>query len=1268
MGGEAMSQDVLGELLVNVALDGTSFQKGVQGINQQLKLVQSDFRAAGSKIAGFGKSTKDLETKIGTLTKQIGLQNQKVGLYRDQIDKTVTRISKYKAEQEQLKSQISDTKKVLEESTLANGKEAESTKLLESQVKELESAYQKKDNAIQTSTKSLKGYQIKMNNTVGDIKNLQSELTSANKAFVTQTSKANILAGNLNKLGEQYQTIGEKMQSVGENLSLGITAPVVAGLGVAVKSAIEFDKEMQTMRALLDDGSVSASELNQQVGTLGDKSREWAAKYGVSISSVNEGMTELIKRGYSYNQVIGAMPSILDAARASGDDFNTVMHTASSVVEQFGLKANDTKTTLKNTKMVTDELTFAANKTAAGFSDMGTAMEYVGPVAHAAGIPLNDVAAAIGLLSNRGIEADKAGTTLRAMITKLVKPTKAARGALKEMGVQVIGTNGKLKPLGTLINDINDKTKSWTSASKNAALVQIFGRQSLAGVVALMNQGGTALDNLSAATIKSTGYTKKLSDQMGKTAANQFKQFQVEAQVAGQKIGEELIPEILPLIHDVGSLINAFSNLSPAQKSIIVDSALVLAALGPLNFGIGTLVKTSGYLSSGIGATIGKLAGLRTAEEVTAASTATLATETTVAAGAMETAEVGVGVLGGALEVLTGPVGLVIAAVGALGLGIYAFNKASHQMVKVSLDTANSMIKQHDANAQLIDSLGTLRNESNLTNNEFATYVDLQGEIKKSTDPATIKELKNQMAQLQQKSGLSNTQLQKMVDLNKKITDKIPQATAKITEEGNHIADTTNKLKGYNSELSKNIDREFDKQLTGALSNESKLRDDLNLKQQKLQDGLKKEEDLKKKIDNWDQKAVDKKINELYNERLTGHLNDAQLAQNQHKIALLEKGKEGLYQQLGVLQKQDNTLSSQIQKDKDQLGLSDKIIQKADEHYFKEAGLNYQKGRGVTYLNQQIAKQEGILQKLHDSTPARERVTADYKKQVEDIQRQIDKLEGVRDKVSKIDNLAGKHEKKQHTIIGLNNQEAEQARKRVLLENGLNYQKGRGVLYVDDQIQKQKDLLQKLHDSTTPQERMTNGYKYQVSQIERQISKLNGVRNKLVDIDRAASHSVTKDIYVRTVYDTPIGKAAAEHKLGRLFHVPGYATGTDNAPGGVALVGEQGPELVNLPKGSQVIPNGLTEQILAGFNAMPKLATGGQITKSGTALTGEKGRELVVGQAKPLDISSQPSVLNRPIILQTVIDKQVIASATYKSVNDLIKQDERAKSIADGEW
>jgi hypothetical protein len=38
--------------------------------------------------------------------------------------------------------------------------------------------------------------------------------------------------------------------------------------------------------------------------------------------------------------------------------------------------------------------------------------------------------------------------------------------------------------------------------------------------------------------------------------------------------------------------------------------------------------------------------------------------------------------------------------------------------------------------------------------------------------------------------------------------------------------------------------------------------------------------------------------------------------------------------------------------------------------------------------------------------------------------------------------------------------------------------------------------------------------------------------------------------------------------------LPGYASGTDSAPGGWSIVGENGPELVNMSPGGRVIPNG----------------------------------------------------------------------------------------------
>ncbi|MDT2917637.1 phage tail tape measure protein, partial [Lactococcus lactis] len=157
----------------------------------------------------------------------------------------------------------------------------------------------------------------------------------------------------------------------------------------------------------------------------------------IDTSSINDGMEEMIKRGYDFNQTVGAMPAVLDASRASGEDFGTVMSASTAILEQFGLKTEDTASMMKNTQRVTDSLTFVANKTSAGFEDMGIAMEYVGPVAHSLGMNVEQTAAAVGLLSNNGIEGEKAGTSLRGALSRLLKPTKQSSAAFEELGINI---------------------------------------------------------------------------------------------------------------------------------------------------------------------------------------------------------------------------------------------------------------------------------------------------------------------------------------------------------------------------------------------------------------------------------------------------------------------------------------------------------------------------------------------------------------------------------------------------------------------------------------------------------------------------------------------------------------------------------------------------------------------------------------------------------------------------------------------------------------
>ncbi|GAK32086.1 hypothetical protein WOSG25_320010, partial [Weissella oryzae SG25] len=131
---------------------------------------------------------------------------------------------------------------------------------------------------------------------------------------------------------------------------------------------------------------------------------------------------------------------MLQASVASGDDFTDVVHNSTAALESFGLKSDSVAGMTKNTKKTVNEMAYAADATATDFQSLGKAMEYVGATAHTSGISMAETSAGIGVLSNRGLEADKAGTGMRKVINSLST-------AINDMGGSSKSTDDKVKSL-----------------------------------------------------------------------------------------------------------------------------------------------------------------------------------------------------------------------------------------------------------------------------------------------------------------------------------------------------------------------------------------------------------------------------------------------------------------------------------------------------------------------------------------------------------------------------------------------------------------------------------------------------------------------------------------------------------------------------------------------------------------------------------------------------------------------------------------------------
>lgn len=420
------------------------------------------------------------------------------------------------------------------------------------------------------------------------------------KLSIQATAKqAGILGSRLNQVGTKLTAWGNSMSSVGKSLSnfgtkgaLTVTTPLVLGMKKSLQSAIEFNSEIQKIGPLLSNGAPITKQIRSDLASMSASSKEWAQSMGFSTTSINQAIAEMTRRGFSATETLKAMPNVLNATRASGEDLGAVMDVTASTMQQFGYKAKDSR-------RVVDSLTYAANATSSSFTSMGDAFTYAGPMAAQAGVSIETVAASIGILENNGIKASSAGTALRSALQRLL--VKGAYDKKFQMlGVDLEAFRKGAIGLPEVIDQINKATKGMPAPQKAGLIAEAFGKQAQ-GFMALIQGGGDQLRNLTKEAEKSAGATKRVADQMNRTPAAQWDRFKETLKVVSMQLGEQLLPSFLNVLKGTKKLLDGFSNLSDGTKKLIVNSGLLIASLPLLALAIGKPLEAVGKLSKGFG-------------------------------------------------------------------------------------------------------------------------------------------------------------------------------------------------------------------------------------------------------------------------------------------------------------------------------------------------------------------------------------------------------------------------------------------------------------------------------------------------------------------------------------------------------------------------------------------------------------------------------------------------------------------------------------------
>ena len=524
----------LSEGMKTINRDTDAGEKAYQKYNAQLTTAERSLASMTGQLNRAKSAYEYQQTGIDDLNKSLSANDKLMQSQIDLYEKTRNKMGAAKAEVSGLSTSY-----------------AKQTEIYRAQVTELK----RLEAAEGTSSETLVKQKTRVNEAASSVLNYRNKLLEANLA-VTKMQPFNsesLIGKGLNTV---YQTTEkatdvmaagyQKVKSAAYQSAFGIAAIGAAAVKGA-QMASELQNQYKTTFNLLVTGGEQAKEAQENVNKMQEQGSELSVKYGKTQKEIADGYQELIKRGYTSSQALSALPTMLQASVASGDDFTDVVHNSTAALESFGKRVDDVTGMTKNTKEVVNQMAYAADMTSTDFQSMGVAMEYVGASAHQSKLSLSETASAIGILSNNGLEADKAGTGLRKVIVSLQSPSKDAADALAGIGLSTkdfVDQNGNMKSMTEIFGLLNQHTEKLSSFQQGQIFHALFGTTGQqAG--AILSENVKQLGELDDKVKKSSdgqGYVVNLANKNMQSTQNELKQFKAAGEAVLIMIGQKFLP------------------------------------------------------------------------------------------------------------------------------------------------------------------------------------------------------------------------------------------------------------------------------------------------------------------------------------------------------------------------------------------------------------------------------------------------------------------------------------------------------------------------------------------------------------------------------------------------------------------------------------------------------------------------------------------------------------------------------------------------------
>lgn len=499
LGGGGSMADNFG---LKIGVEGErEFKKSLRDINQSFRVLGSEMKLVTSEFDRNDKSIKAITARNAVLNKEIDAQKEKISTL---------------------------------EKALANAAES-----------------------FGENDRRTLSWQTQLNNANAELNNLERELKDS------QEEVKNLNREKVEKLVNGLKTAGE---IAGKVLVAGLkaAAAAMAAIGTGAVASGKFIKDSLNVYGEYEDAmkkvqatmGLAGEEGEEAFNKLSQAAKDAGASTRFSASESAEALNYLALAGYDTEQAIGALPGVLTLAAAGDMDLARASDLVTDSMAALGLEIADMD-------MYMDKMAKTSQKSNTDVQQLGEGILVAGATMKNAGQDLDTLNVMLGVLANRGIKGAEGGTKLRNIIMSLTSPTSAAAKELESLGISVTDSSGNIRDMNDIFTDLNKELDGLSEADKMNALSNIFNKQDLAGVNALLSGTGDEMNNLYKELENADGAAQQMSDTMESGLAGSVRSLKSAYEGLQIVIGEQFaemaqgaVGDVTELVRDITEILN----------------------------------------------------------------------------------------------------------------------------------------------------------------------------------------------------------------------------------------------------------------------------------------------------------------------------------------------------------------------------------------------------------------------------------------------------------------------------------------------------------------------------------------------------------------------------------------------------------------------------------------------------------------------------------------------------------------------------------------